>query len=131
MTRGQELPRHDAAALREAAQALFSAAGLEEEKAAAVARYLIEADLMGHTTHGLALAGWYLQGIEDGVMTKAGAPEVVSDRGAVVCWRGRRLPGAWLIEWNHVAHRFRVVAGLADTLADRPPVAGASLRQAG
>lgn len=96
MTRGQELPRHDAAALLEAAQALFSAAGLEEEKAAAVARYLVEADLMGHTTHGLALAGWYLQGIEDGVMAKAGAPEVVSDRGAVVCWRGRRLPGAWL-----------------------------------
>lgn len=96
MTRGQELPRHDAAALREAVQALFSATGLEEEKAAAVARYLVEADLMGHTTHGLALAGWYLQGIEDGVMAKAGAPEVVSDRGAVVCWRGRRLPGAWL-----------------------------------
>jgi protein ImuA len=40
-------------------------------------------------------------------------------------------PGAWLIEWNHVAHRFRVVAGLADSLADRPPVAGASLRRAG
>jgi protein ImuA len=36
-------------------------------------------------------------------------------------------PGAWLIEWNHVAHRFRVVAGLAD----RPPVAGSSLRRAG
>jgi protein ImuA len=35
-------------------------------------------------------------------------------------------PGAWLIEWNHVAHRFRVVAGLADC----PPVASASLRQA-
>jgi protein ImuA len=29
-------------------------------------------------------------------------------------------PGAWLIEWNHVAHRFRMVDGLAD----RPPVAG-------
>jgi protein ImuA len=36
-----------------------------------------------------------------------------------------RPPGSWLIEWDHVAHRFRVVAGLAD----RPPVAG--LRQAG
>jgi len=41
--------------------------------------------------------------------------------------RGRYMnrPGAWLIEWNHVAHRFRVVAGLAD----RPPVAG--IRHAG
>jgi protein ImuA len=34
-------------------------------------------------------------------------------------------PATWLIEWNHVAHRFRVVAGLADC----PPVAG--LRHAG
>lgn len=96
MTSEEERPRYNAASLREAAQALFAAAGLEEEKAVAVARYLVEADLMGHTTHGLALAGWYLQGIEDGVMAKAGAPEVLSDRGAVVCWRGRRLPGAWL-----------------------------------
>jgi protein ImuA len=39
--------------------------------------------------------------------------------------RGR--PGAWIIEWNHVAHRFRVAAGLAD----RSPVAGAGLRRAG
>ena len=41
------------------------------------------------------------------------------------CRNGR--PGEWLIEWNHVAHRFRVVEGLAD----RPPVAGTSLRRAG
>jgi protein ImuA len=46
----------------------------------------------------------------------------------VVLERSRNCrPGAWLIEWNHVAHRFRVVAGLAD----RPPVAGASVRRAG
>jgi protein ImuA len=36
-------------------------------------------------------------------------------------------PGAWLIEWNHVAHRFRVVDGLAD----RPPAAGTGLSRAG
>jgi protein ImuA len=41
--------------------------------------------------------------------------------------RPMNQPGAWLIEWNHVTHRFRVVAGLAD----RPPVAGADLRRAG
>ena len=43
--------------------------------------------------------------------------------------RGRLMnrPGAWLIEWNHVAHRFRVVAGLAD----RPPVADADLASTG
>ena len=36
-------------------------------------------------------------------------------------------PGAWLIEWNHVAHRFRVVDGLAD----RPSVAGTGFSRAG
>lgn len=89
-------PRFRAEDLVAYAEALFSAAGLESDKAKAVATYLVEADLMGHTTHGLALAGWYLDAVADGVMTKAGAPEIVSDRGAVVCWRGRRLPGAWL-----------------------------------
>ena len=41
------------------------------------------------------------------------------------CRNGR--PGQWLIEWNHVAHRFRVVEGLAD----RAPVTRASPRLAG
>jgi L-lactate dehydrogenase len=82
--------------LREFAHALFAAAGLESEKAAAVAHYLVEADLLGHTTHGLALASWYLQSIEDRVMKREGMPEVVSDRGPAVAWRGQRLPGAWL-----------------------------------
>jgi protein ImuA len=36
-------------------------------------------------------------------------------------------PGQWLIEWNHVAHRFRVAEGLAD----RAPAEGAKLRRAG
>ena len=88
--------RFDASGLIAFAETLFAKAGLEPAKAAAVATYLVEADLMGHTTHGLALAGWYLQSIVDGVMTQTGDPEVVSDRGAAVCWRGRRLPGAWL-----------------------------------
>ena len=74
----------------------FLAAGLEEAKAVAVATYLVEADLMGHSTHGLSLAAGYLQNIADDLVTRAGEPDVVSDRGATVCWRGRRLPGAWL-----------------------------------
>ncbi len=83
-------------ALRSFAKDLYAAAGLEDAKAEAVARYLVEADLMGHTTHGLALAGWYLQSIADGVMTREGSPEIISDRGPAVAWAGRRLPGAWL-----------------------------------
>lgn len=88
--------RYTPEALRAFTRDVFLAAGLEDTKAAAVAHYLVEADLLGHTTHGLALAGWYLQSIADGVMTRAGEPEIVSDRGPAIAWRGRRLPGAWL-----------------------------------
>jgi len=92
-----DTPLYSVPALLAFAGQLFSAAGLEAEKADAVATYLVEADMMGHTTHGLALAGWYLQGIADGIMAKEGDPVVLSDRGAAVCWNGRRLPGAWLV----------------------------------
>ena len=86
----------DVSGLTEFATRLFSAAGLEADKADAVGRYLVEADLMGHSTHGLALAPWYLQGIRDGVMKTGGSYEIISDRGAAQCWDGKRLPGAWL-----------------------------------
>ncbi|PWK66419.1 Ldh family oxidoreductase [Aminobacter sp. AP02] len=87
---------YDVAALTDFAFALFKAAGLEPDKARTVAEILVEADMMGHTTHGLALAPWYLESIRNGVMTRSGAPKVVSDRGACVTWDGLRLPGAWL-----------------------------------
>lgn len=87
---------YDARALIGAAEGIFAGAGLEPEKAAVVAELLVEADLMGHTTHGLSLAPWYLSSIQEGTMTKAGEPKVISDRGACVAWDGRRLPGIWL-----------------------------------
>jgi LDH2 family malate/lactate/ureidoglycolate dehydrogenase len=79
------------------ADQLFRAAGLEDEKASTVAEVLVEGDLLGHTTHGLALAAPYLQAALDGSMTAKGEPEVVSDRGGALCWDGRRLPGPWLV----------------------------------
>ena len=90
------LPRYEVAALRAFAERLFTAAGLAPGHAAPVAWYLVEADLMGHDTHGLALAAWYLAHIEDGTVTCDGDPETVSDKGAAVAWAGRRLPGAFL-----------------------------------
>lgn len=85
-----------AAELRNFAAALFRHAGLEEDKPDVTAEVLVEADLIGHTTHGLALAPRYLQEIGSGSMAVKGEPEIVSDRGACVCWNGRRLPGVWL-----------------------------------
>src|SRR4051794_32304094 len=88
--------RYDAAALRSLAAALFSIGGLPAEKAAVVAEVLVEGDLLGHDTHGLALLAPYLNEIAADRMTLDGEPEWVSDRGAAVAWDGRRLPGPWL-----------------------------------
>jgi LDH2 family malate/lactate/ureidoglycolate dehydrogenase len=85
-----------AADLARYAAALFAAAGCDGDKPAVVADGLVEADLLGHTTHGLQLAPAYLAELAAGTMTAAGDPEVVSDRGAAVVWDGRRLPGVWL-----------------------------------
>lgn len=83
--------------LQSAVLALFRHAGLEPDKAQCIAGTLIDADMMGHATHGLALVPWYLEAIASGSMALAGDIEVVSDRGACVAWNGKRLPGAWLI----------------------------------
>lgn len=71
--------------------------GLDEDKARAVADILVEGDLLGHTTHGLALLGPYLGELESGSMIKHGEPEVISNFPAAITWDGRRLPGPWLV----------------------------------
>lgn len=93
MTADLRLP---ADALAGFSASLFAAAGLDADKAETVARLLLEADMMGHTTHGLALVPGYLSEIAAGKMAKTGEPHVVADGGAVVTWDGRELPGVWL-----------------------------------
>jgi LDH2 family malate/lactate/ureidoglycolate dehydrogenase len=78
------------------ATALFAAAGCDGDKPETVAAGLVEADLLGHTTHGLNLAPGYLRELAAGTMTPAGDPEVVISHGATMTWDGRRLPGVWL-----------------------------------
>ncbi len=83
--------------LTEFAKNLLLKTGLDDDKAQAVAEILVEGDLMGHTTHGLAQLGPYLGELEKGSMRKTGAPIVVSDFPAAVTWDGQRLPGPWLV----------------------------------
>ena len=83
-------------ALRAFAAQLLTAAGLEPAKSTAVADVLVTGDLLGHTTHGLALLAPYLGEIENGAMTRHGEPTVIESRDASQLWDGRRLPGPWL-----------------------------------
>ena len=90
--------RYPVEQLLAAVQRLFELRGLEPAKAASVAGSLVSADMMGHATHGLAIAPWYLEEIASGGMRATGEPVRLSDRGACLAWDGQRLPGAWLID---------------------------------
>jgi L-lactate dehydrogenase len=77
------------------AGAVLAKVGVPAEPATAVAEGLVEADLYGHVTHGLALLPDYVEEIENGTMALAGRPETLSDLGAVALWDAKRLPGVW------------------------------------
>jgi len=89
--------RFDAGTLTRFADELLQAAGLEAAPARVVAETLVDGDLLGHDTHGLALLAPYVRELENGAMARSGAAEVLSDRGAALLWDGRRLPGPWLV----------------------------------
>ena len=107
-------PRIPAPNLRRFAQELLVASGLAEDRAATVAEVLLEGDLLGHTTHGLALLPRYLQALDEGSMAKDGEPLVVADHGSALTWDGRYLPGPWLVR--------RAIRTARERLAQHPAV---------
>lgn len=96
------------------AAALLRAAGLDDDKAAAVARRLIDADLLGHSTHGLRMLPIYLERLADGRIARSGSIEVLQDRGAAFSWMTNRLPGAWVMD--------KLVAEVLERSATHPVV---------
>lgn len=76
---------------------LLDAAGMEPDKSKVIAEILVEADLMGHDTHGLNLLAPYLADIRKGELATRGEPKVIADFPAAVTWDGDRLPGPWLV----------------------------------
>jgi L-lactate dehydrogenase len=87
--------RYDPQVLVAFAREALVRSGVADEAAQAVAEGLVEADLYGHTTHGLALLPDYVEEIDKGTMAVRGHPEVVSETPAAALWDGRRLPGVW------------------------------------
>lgn len=90
------MDRYTAAALVTFAADLLKAGGLDADKCTLVAELLVEADLMGHDTHGLAQLPPYLDALSNGTLVGQGDAEVVSDRGAVAVWDGGWRSGVWL-----------------------------------
>lgn len=115
------MPNHyDVDALSSFIKQLFVKAGMPENKASSVTHALVQADVMGHATHGLAIAPWYVEEINNRAMALDGEFEVLSDRGACFAWNGRRLPGAWLIDQaiNVALERINDFGVVTCTIAD-------------
>lgn len=79
------------------AAALLQGAGMPAERAEVVARILVDADLMGHSTHGLNLLKQYLDGIAGDALRVGAEIEIVAQRPATQTWDGHRGPGPWLV----------------------------------
>ncbi|WP_207424026.1 Ldh family oxidoreductase [Desertivirga brevis] len=92
-----EQRRFKAADLIDYATQLLTLKGLETAIANTVARTLVEADLMGHTTHGLRLLPAYLGELDTGGMSSTGKAIVLKDFGGTVTLDGNFLPGPWLV----------------------------------
>lgn len=88
--------RIDATELRGLIRGLLTGEGLQAEMADATAAILLEADLLGHRTHGAAMVPVYLDSLKNGAMARSGSHDVLSGRGAAALWEGNRLAGAWL-----------------------------------
>jgi L-lactate dehydrogenase len=89
--------RYDAAELTAFAASLLQRAGLEADKARTTAAILVEADLLGHATHGLAQLKDYLEEVETGRWSGTGEPAILSSGDVVEVWDGGYLPGPWLV----------------------------------
>ncbi len=113
--------RYAATALTDLATALLRCAGLDDDKAAVTAEVLVEGDLLGHTTHGLALLTANLDEAASGRMLGTGTPEILSETSVVQTWDGRRLPGPWLV---------RRAAALATARAVNSGISAVSIRRA-
>lgn len=95
-------PRFDATALITFTANLFTAAGMPADRSQVVGKYLVEGDLMGHDTHGMAQAVGYLGNLLDGKMPTTGDPEIISDRTVASVWDGGYHSGVWLT-WKAVS----------------------------
>ena len=75
---------------------IFIKLGMDAEKAKDTSEILVEADMMGHSTHGVRLLPLYIRDIEVGSMNISGSQIILNDTGNCITIDGNKLPGIWL-----------------------------------
>ena len=78
----------DAGRLREAVAAIFTAAGCDEAEGARIGRYLVEANLTGHDSHGVIRVPRYVHWLDSGTVRAGRSVKTVIDAGAVAVLDG-------------------------------------------
>ena len=119
MQQATQQRRYRAEELRAFATRLLEKTGLAPDPAPVVADVLVEADLLGHDTHGLDMLARYLDQLADARMAREGEPETLRDLGSALTWDGRRLPGPWLVKRAIAAARERLLAHPTVTIVIR------------
>jgi L-lactate dehydrogenase len=99
------MARIDHQLLRSTSCRMLEAAGMDFDKAAVTAEVLVEAEMIGHTTHGVGLLPWYLDSLSSGELAGRGTYSIINDREACITWDGHNLAGPWL-----VSEAFRLAA---------------------
>jgi LDH2 family malate/lactate/ureidoglycolate dehydrogenase len=102
------------------ATAVLRAAGLARRHCGPVAQTFVEADLLGYSTHGLAMLPMFVAALERGDMAREGEPEVLARHRTRALVDGGLLPGPVVLR--------RAVA-LALELATTEAVVSVSVRR--
>lgn len=75
--------------LRRVVDAIFAAAGCRPDESARVARYLVEANLVGHDSHGVIRVPSYIDWLRSGKVLANQTPEVVTETDVLAVVDGR------------------------------------------
>jgi hydroxycarboxylate dehydrogenase B len=87
------MPHIDHAPLRKLISNLFQSVEVPEDQAAIVANHLVEANLMGHDSHGVIRTPGYLRGIQAGSMKPVGRLNIVRETPASLVINGEGCLG--------------------------------------
>jgi L-lactate dehydrogenase len=94
--------------------------GMRADHADQVAARMVDAELLGHRSHGVWLLATYLERLQARQIATDGEIRVLSDTDSAFSWHANRLPGAWVMHRaiEDVIERARSRAVVVATIAE-------------
>ncbi|MDR5835663.1 Ldh family oxidoreductase [Caballeronia sp. LZ034LL] len=91
------MPTYSPNDLTQYASQALQRCGMLADHAHQVAARMVDAELLGHRSHGLWLLATYLERLQAGQIATQGEVRVLSDTDSAFSWHANRLPGAWVM----------------------------------